>query len=130
MQAAVHASPLVPSTAPGRMSHKTQALVVCSCAGHTIAWTLWFLCQNPGALAKLEAELDAAGLMKGVSNPSPRQFTFNDIGHLKWLDACIKASSDSSWLASDCAQRMLTSSQCLPSQPPSLLQFPPGAHGS
>jgi hypothetical protein len=76
-----------------------------SCAGHTIAWTLWFLCQNPPAMAKLEAELDAAGLLKSATNPAPRPLTFSDIGHLKWLDACIKASRASVLAYRVCAQR-------------------------
>jgi hypothetical protein len=53
----------------------------------------WFLAQNPAALAKLEAELDAAGLLKTPENPNPRPFTHSDIGKLHWLDSCIKAGS-------------------------------------
>lgn len=62
----------------------------CWCPGHTIAWTLYFLCKNPAAMARLEAELEEAGLLKSDANPNPREFTFSDIGRLKWLDACIK----------------------------------------
>ena len=53
----------------------------------------WFLAQNPLALAKLEKELDAAGLLKTPQNPNPRQFTYGDIGKLHWLDCCIKVSA-------------------------------------
>ena len=52
----------------------------------------WFLAQNPAALRKLEEELDAAGLLKTAKNPSPRPFTYADIGKLHWLDCCIKVS--------------------------------------
>jgi hypothetical protein len=41
-------------------------------------------------MAKLEAELDAAGLLKTPQNPTPRQFTHADIGKLRYLDCCIK----------------------------------------
>ena len=52
----------------------------------------WFLAQNPPALAKLEEELDAAGLLKSPQNPNPRSFSYGDIGKLHWLDCCIKVS--------------------------------------
>ena len=41
-------------------------------------------------MAKVEAELDAAGLLKTAENPTPRQFTYADIGKLHYLDCCIK----------------------------------------
>ena len=44
-------------------------------------------------MRKLEAELDAAGLLKTPQNPSPRQFTYADIGKLRYLDWCIKVST-------------------------------------
>ena len=50
----------------------------------------YFLAKNPKAMAKLEAELDAAGLLKTPQNPIPRQFTHADIGKLHYLDWCIK----------------------------------------
>ena len=53
----------------------------------------WFLAQNPPALAKLEKELDTAGLLKTPQNPNPRCFTYGDIGKLHWLDCCIKVSA-------------------------------------
>lgn len=53
----------------------------------------WFLAQNPPALAKLEEELDAAGLLKSPKNPNPRSFTYSDIGKLHWLDCCVKVSA-------------------------------------
>ena len=46
--------------------------------------------KNPAALARLEAELDQAGLLRSARNPNPRAFAFSDIGKLRWLDACIK----------------------------------------
>ena len=50
----------------------------------------WFLATNPAALAKLEEELNANGLLKTAQNPGPRPFTHADIGKLHWLDCCIK----------------------------------------
>ena len=50
----------------------------------------YFLANNPKAMAKLEAELDAAGLLKTPQNPTPRPFTHADIGKLRYLDWCIK----------------------------------------
>ncbi len=41
-------------------------------------------------MAKLEAELDEAGLLVTPSNPTPRAFTFSDIGKLHYLDHVIK----------------------------------------
>ena len=41
-------------------------------------------------MAKVEAELDAAGLLKTAANPAPRPFTYADIGKLHYLDCCIK----------------------------------------
>ena len=55
----------------------------------------WFLAQNPPALAKLEDELGAAGLLKSPKNPIPRSFTYGDIGKLHWLDCCIKVRASS-----------------------------------
>ena len=53
----------------------------------------YFLAKHPAALKKLEEELDAAGLLKTPQNPSPRQFTYADIGKLRYLDWCIKVST-------------------------------------
>lgn len=41
-------------------------------------------------MAKLEAELDEAGLLVTPSNPTPRAFLFSDIGKLHYLDHVIK----------------------------------------
>lgn len=41
-------------------------------------------------MAKVEAELDTLGLLKTPANPTPRQFTYADIGKLRYLDCCIK----------------------------------------
>lgn len=60
-------------------------------AGHSIAWTLYFLTKHPAAMAKLEAELDQAGLLATPARPHPREFVYADIGKLPYLDACIKA---------------------------------------
>jgi hypothetical protein len=47
------------------------------------------LVKNPKALARLEAELDAAGLLVTPERPTPRPFTFADI-HLPYLQAVVK----------------------------------------
>lgn len=41
-------------------------------------------------MARLEAELDAVGLLKTAANPQPRTITFADIGKLHYLDVVIK----------------------------------------
>lgn len=53
----------------------------------------YFLAKNPAAMTKLEAELNEAGLLKTAENPTPRQFTYADIGKLRYLDWCIKVHS-------------------------------------
>ncbi|CAL8472312.1 g11855 [Coccomyxa elongata] len=58
--------------------------------GHTIAWTLYFLATHPKAMARLEAELDAAGLLKTAANPQPRTVTYADISKLHFLDCAVK----------------------------------------
>ena len=58
--------------------------------GYSIAWTLYLLAKHPEAMAKLEAELDAAGLLVTPARPRPRPFTFADISKLRYLDAVLK----------------------------------------
>ena len=41
-------------------------------------------------MAKLEAELDAAGLLVTTEHPQPRAFDFADISKLRYLDCVIK----------------------------------------
>lgn len=41
-------------------------------------------------MAKLEAELDEAGLLKSAANPNPREITYADISKLHYLDCVIK----------------------------------------
>lgn len=48
------------------------------------------MAKNPEAMAKLEAELAEAGLLVTPANPTPRAFTFADIGKLHYLDRVIK----------------------------------------
>ena len=50
-------------------------------------------------MKKVEEELDAAGLIKTPQNPDPRQFTYADIGKLRYLDWCIKVSTTGAVLA-------------------------------
>ena len=85
---------------PDKQKLLTHASLNGSCRAHLfpmlrlpVSPCRWFLAQNPPALAKLEEELDAAGLLKSPSNPYPRPFTYGDIGKLHWLDRCIKASA-------------------------------------
>ena len=56
-----------------------------------MAWVLYLLAKHPAAMAKLEAELDAAGLLVTPARPHPRPFTFSDISKLPYLDAVLKA---------------------------------------
>ena len=56
-----------------------------------MAWVLYLLAKHPAAMAKLEAELDAAGLLVTPARPHPRPFTFPDISKLPYLDAVLKA---------------------------------------
>lgn len=56
-----------------------------------MAWALYLLAKHPTAMAKLEAELDAAGLLVTPARPHPRPFTFPDISKLPYLDAVLKA---------------------------------------
>lgn len=58
--------------------------------GYSIAWTLYLLAKHPAVQAKLEAELDAAGLLATPARPHPRAFTFADISRLRYLDAVLK----------------------------------------
>lgn len=53
----------------------------------------YFLAKNPKSMARLEAELEEAGLLVTVANPHPRPFSFSDIGKLHFLDAVIKVRS-------------------------------------
>ncbi len=50
----------------------------------------YFLATHPKAMARLEGELDAVGLLKTAANPQPRTITFADIGKLHYLDLVIK----------------------------------------
>ena len=59
--------------------------------GYTMAWVLYLLAKHPAAMAKLERELDDAGLLVTPARPRPRPFTFYDISKLPYLDAVLKA---------------------------------------
>ena len=50
----------------------------------------YFLAKNPKSMAKLEAELDAAGLLVTDGCPRPRAFTYSDISKLRFLDCVIR----------------------------------------
>lgn len=52
--------------------------------------TLYLLVKHPSDLARLERELDEAGLLVTAANPRPRPFTYADIGKLRWLDCCMR----------------------------------------
>ena len=56
-------------------------------------------------MAKVEDELDAAGLLKTADNPKPRQFTYADIGKLHYLDCCIKVWLRITMRVDACLQR-------------------------
>ena len=69
----------------------------------------WFLATNPAALAKLEEELNASGLLKTAQHPSPRPFMHADISKLHWLDCCIKVKQHAEHILSLWGQQ-----QCMP----------------
>jgi len=52
---------------------------------------VFLLGKHPEAMARLESELDAAGLLVTPARPAPRAFAYADISKLPWLDACVKA---------------------------------------
>jgi len=56
---------------------------------------VFLLGKHPEAMARLETELDAAGLLVTEQRPAPRAFTYADISKLPWLDACVKARAPS-----------------------------------
>ena len=65
----------------------------------------YFLAKQPEVMAKLEAELDAAGLLVTAQSPRPRAFTFADISKLRYLECVIKvAHKFASCLAWNCWQ--------------------------
>lgn len=51
---------------------------------------MFLLGKHPEAMARLETELDAAGLLVTPQRPQPRALTYADISKLPWLDACVK----------------------------------------
>ena len=50
----------------------------------------YFLAKNPLSMARLVAELDAAGLLVTDQCPRPRAFTYADISKLRFLDCVIR----------------------------------------
>ncbi len=52
---------------------------------------VFLLGKHPEAMARLEAELDAAGLLVTPARSAPRPFAYADISKLPWLDTCVKA---------------------------------------
>jgi len=53
-------------------------------------------------MAKLEAELDAAGLLVTTERSQPRAFNFADISKLRYLDCVIKVRSAAQRIAGLC----------------------------
>ena len=64
------------------------------------------LAQHPEAMAKLEAELDAAGLLVTTERPQPRPFDFADISKLHYLDCVIKVRLAAQRIAGLCLLRL------------------------
>lgn len=50
----------------------------------------YFLAKNPKSMARLVAELDAAGLLVTDQRLRPRAFTYADISKLRFLDCVIR----------------------------------------
>lgn len=65
--------------------------VVCTAAtGHTAAWTLYSVSQNPSVEAKIVEELGGLGLLATPDKPVPRPIEWDDIQKLTYLNAVIK----------------------------------------
>eukprot|EP00884_Botryococcus_braunii_P015488 jgi/Botrbrau1/2622/Bobra.145_1s0040.1 len=60
--------------------------------GHTVAWTLYHLIQNPEVLGKVEKELDDLGLLVTAERPSPRPLEYTDLSKLIYLGWVFKES--------------------------------------
>jgi hypothetical protein len=76
-------------------------------------------------MAKLEAELDQAGLLVTAQRPQPRAFTWADVGKLTYLDCVIKARASPSFI---CTQ-LHAQPQALPRKPLCWLQDSQMHHG-
>eukprot|EP00884_Botryococcus_braunii_P020300 jgi/Botrbrau1/6954/Bobra.0215s0031.1 len=60
--------------------------------GNTISWTLFLISRYPEIEARVMDELDSLGLLATKANPTPRDFTPDDLSQLPYLDAVIKES--------------------------------------
>ncbi|EIE20661.1 cytochrome P450 [Coccomyxa subellipsoidea C-169] len=60
--------------------------------GHTAAWTLFSVSQNPKVEAKIVEELKSNGLLATPEKSSPRPIEWDDIPKLTYLNAVIKES--------------------------------------
>lgn len=61
----------------------------------------YLVSKHPEVEAKLCEELRGRSLLATEENPSPRQVTFEDIGHLPYLTAVVKVrAARCAWLAS------------------------------
>ncbi len=78
-------------TAHHGMMTKVGAHAGSETTGYSIAWTLYLLAKHPEVMAKLEAELDAAGLLVTPARPRPRPLAFADISKLRYMDCVLKA---------------------------------------
>ena len=55
-----------------------------------MSWCLWCLCRAPEAMARVESELDGAGLLAGPGRPRPRPLEHADLARLPYLSACLR----------------------------------------
>ncbi|CAL8468141.1 g7680 [Coccomyxa elongata] len=60
--------------------------------GHTAAWTLYSVSQNPKVEAKIVEELEGLDLLATADKPVPRPIEWDDIPKLTYLNAVIKES--------------------------------------
>lgn len=58
--------------------------------GHSGAWLLYLVSQNPQVEAKICQELDEHGLLVTADRPNPRKVTYEDLSKLNYLDMAIK----------------------------------------
>lgn len=99
-----------------------------------MAWALYLLARHPQVQAKLEAELDAAGLLVTATRPAPRALEFKDLSQLRYLGVVIKESMRLVPVVAGGTMRASPMPICLggyeiPARTPVLLQFY-GLHNS
>lgn len=60
-------------------------------SANALGWVLYCISQHPEVQAKLDVELEGAGLLTGCSQ-APRPLAWDDLPALTYLDAVIKVT--------------------------------------